>query len=201
MGSVNWKTIAAAAAAFVGTLLLARKMSDSGGWGPFTPSEPDEPVDPYAPKDTATGCDPVAKPGVLKFRQWALDKWGQREKPPSPQNIIRACDDKADEHQEGRAWDLMTRDKAHGNEVWNAMLAPDATGEPHALARRAGVMYIIWNKQMWRAYPHAGKPSGSISPYTGASTHEDHLHFSFSHDGAAAKTSLYRMIDAGMPVA
>lgn len=199
----RWKSAAAALGAFLAALFVARRASDAGGGGgPYRPpgGEP-LPVDPYAPKETATGCDPVAKPGVLAFRQWAIAKWGQREKPPSPQNIIRACDDTPDEHQEGRAWDLMTRDIAHGQAIWEAMLAPDENGEPNALARRAGVMYIIWNKQMWRAYPHAGKPNGSISPYTGASPHTDHLHFSFSKAGAAGQTSLYKIIGEQFPSA
>lgn len=200
---LDWKRIGAAIAALLGIGLIARRTGEGGTGSPYRDPGQQDPVDPYAPRDVSPTavCDPTPKPGVLMFRRWAIDKWGQREKPPSPQNISRACDDKVDEHQEGRAWDLMTRDLAHGQEVVDALLATGPTGEPHELARRAGIMYLIWNKQMWRAYPHAGMPAGSWHAYTGASPHTDHVHLSFSHAGAAAETSLYRQLEKLYPVA
>jgi hypothetical protein len=164
-------------------------------------------VDPYAPQETNHPgvCDPVAKPGVKLFRQWAIAKWGQHPgtaKHPTPENIIRECTSGTSEHEQGRAWDLMTLSKEHGQAIVDALLAPDPeTGEPHALARRAGVMNLIWWKQMWRAYPYAGAPSGSWAPYTGPNPHTDHIHFSFSKAGADGLTSLYDRIRAEVPVA
>lgn len=192
----GWGAVAAGAVALLGIFFYSRKTADGGG------ISTDLPVDPYAAWDTSKDgdCDPVAKPGVLAFRKWALSKWG--EKAGSPQNIVRACDvGKASEHHEGRAWDLMTRDLEHGQAIADALTAPDPrTGEPDALARRAGIMYMIWKRQMWRAYPWQGAPSGTWSDYTAgeaASPHVDHLHFSFSRDGAAGKTSLYQVIGSG----
>lgn len=157
---------------------------------------PADPVDPYAPHEPATALDPAAKPGAKRFRAWVVKTWGERENPPSPQNISRADrTDRPSEHHEGRAWDLMTRNLAHGQAVVDALLAPDPeTGEPHALARRAGVMYLIWNRRIWRAYPWAGKPAGSWSDYGGPNPHTDHVHFSLSRAGARAETSLYRTV-------
>lgn len=190
-------TTLGAIGAALATLLVARKMADSGpgGGGWFGPPSP--PVDPYAPQETNHPgvCDPVAKPGVLAFRAWALGKWGER--PGSPQNIVRACTAGTSEHEQGRAWDLMTNSLEHGQAIVDALLAPEGA-EPDALARRAGIMYMIWNKRMWRAYPHAGLPAGSWAPYTGGeSAHTDHIHFSFSRAGADGETSLYSMIGSG----
>jgi hypothetical protein len=185
--------VLAGVAAAVAALLLARKLGDGGG----LLGSPSSPVDPYAPQETnhPGECDPVAKPGVLAFRAWALGKWGER--PGSPQNIVRACTSGKSEHEQGRAWDLMTLGLEHGQGIVDALLATE-DGEPHALARRAGIMYIIWNKQIWRAYPYAGAPSGSWGAYTGGeSAHTDHLHISFSKAGAAGETSLYGMIGSG----
>lgn len=179
--------------------------SGGGGFGGGEPGGGDpfggRPVEPYAPMETNQPgvCDPVAKPGVLLFRKWALGKWG--EKPGSPQNIVRSCDvGGQSEHKEGRGWDLMTNSIDHGQAIVDALLAPDAvTGEPHGLARRAGIMYLIWDHKMWRAYAHSGHPQGDWQPYTGgeaASAHTDHIHFSFSKAGAAGTTSLYDMIRA-----
>jgi len=53
------------------------------------------------------------------------------------------------------------------------------------MARRFGIMYIIWNKKMWRAYD----PGRGWAAYTGSSPHTDHIHFSFSWDGAYGRTS------------
>ncbi len=191
---LTWPYALAGLGAGLAALLLARKASDGGGgfWG-----APNSPVDPYAPQETnhPGACDPVAKPGVLAFRAWALAKWGER--PGSPQNIVRACSQGTSEHEQGRAWDLMTNSLEHGQAIVDALLAPEG-GEPDALARRAGIMYMIWDKQMWRAYPHGGLPSGSWAPYTGGeSAHTDHIHFSFSKAGADGQTSLYGMIGSG----
>lgn len=180
---MNFRTIPLVGAIIVGLLAFALRRR-----------APRLPVDPYAPHEPATGFDPTPKEGAKAFRAWALKMWGER--PGSPENIGRWDRvEKPSEHHEGRAWDLMVRDKAHGQEVVDALLAPDpTTGEPHALARRAGIMYLIWNRQMWRAYPWAGAPAGTWSPYGGENPHIDHIHFSFSRDGGAGETTLYRMI-------
>ena len=149
------------------------------------------PVDPYAPHEPATTFDPEPKPGTRAFRQFVLKRWGER--PGSPENIGRwDRTDRPSEHHEGRAWDLMVTSPEHGQAVVDALLAPDPeTGEPHALARRAGVMYLIWRRQMWRSYPWQGAPAGSWSPYTGQNPHTDHVHVSLSRAGGAGETSLY----------
>jgi hypothetical protein len=203
----TWTEIGLAIAAALGVLLVARKVSDGGDGSLFGPSDPygGKPVDPYAPQETnhPGACDPVAKPGVLLFRQWALSKWGER--PGSPQNIVRECTEGKSEHEQGRAWDLMTTSIDHGQSIVDALNAPDpVTGEPDALARRAGLMYMIWNKHMWRSYPHGGLPSGAWDVYTGgeaASPHVDHIHFSFSKAGADGETSLYDRIRKELPSA
>lgn len=194
-------------AAIVAAIVYAWKPPEGGGggsgggfWGPPDPFN-GAPVDAYAALESEEACDPSAKPGVLLFRQWVLDTWGER--PGSPQNIVRGCDSGgASGHKQGKAWDQMTTDIAQGQAVVDALLATDAVGNPHALARRAGIRYMIWNKQMWRAYPYAGAPAGSWSPYTGGeSAHTDHVHYSFSTDGADGLTSLYDAIRAGAPIA
>lgn len=140
------------------------------------------PVDALAPQEPA-GSGPVQapQPGVLRFRAWALARWGER--PGSPQNITA---DKPGEHREGRAWDLMTLSLEHGQRIIDELTASGAE-----LARRAGVMYMIWNRQIWRSYAHGGAPAGTWGPYSGVNPHTDHVHFSFSRAGAAAQTSLY----------
>lgn len=197
---MRWQTIGLAIAAFLGTLFFVRRVADDGGDGSGGAGEGPGPVDPYATWDTTKEgqCDPTAKPGVLLFRRWALGKWGEKE--GSPQNIVRGCDvGGPSEHKEGRAWDMMTRGIEHGQSVVDAL-----TAGGDELARRAGIMYMIWNHQMWRAYPWQGAPSGTWTAYSAgeaASPHVDHIHFSFSRAGAAGETSLYDRLRAEFPTA
>lgn len=191
-----WAALAALAGAFLWT---TRSTLDgntgSGGIPDPSPGDPfgGAPVDDYAARDlTQEGqCDPVARPGVLAFRRWAIDTWGPVLS-PNVQNIVRDCSvGGPSEHKEGRAWDLMTRDKAHGQEVADALTAPAPDGTPNALARRAGIVNMIWNKQIWRAYPQGDLPAGVWGPYSGSNPHTDHVHISFGWPGAMGDTSLY----------
>ena len=101
--------------------------------------------------------------------------------------INRTC---AAEHGEGRALDWMVNAStadglALGNAITRWLAAPDAQGRPGAMARRFGINYIIWNRQMWRAYD----PGRGWAPYSGVSPHTDHIHLSFTWDGAYQQTS------------
>jgi hypothetical protein len=193
---VRWGPIVAGVAGFLGALTVARvvRRDDSDGVAEAGP------VDPFASSDpTPPGaCDPTAKPGVLLFRQWVIGRWGER--PGSPQNILRDCKTGApSEHWEGRAWDWMVPNAAAAEAFLAELLATSAEDEPAALARRAGVMYLIWNHRMWRAYAHAGNPPGSWAPYTGPNPHTDHVHLSFSRAGARGETSFYPYLRARLP--
>jgi hypothetical protein len=75
----------------------------------------------------------------------------------------------------------------------------DADGEEHALARRMGIMYIIWNDHMYRAY---GNPHFAKDDYLSSSCpsrkkcsktlrHRDHVHLSLSKPGGRAETTWY----------
>jgi hypothetical protein len=143
-------------------------------------------VEPYAPADPATTCDPSPKPGVELFRAWVLASRGGYDA-----GISRACDTGArSEHHEGRAWDwgilAYKEHAAVGTPAVEAFLAALLANDAE-LARRAGIQYMIFNRRIWTAFRHA---EGWRS-YTGPSPHTDHVHFSFSRAGARGETSLY----------
>lgn len=101
--------------------------------------------------------------------------------------VNRTC---AAEHGEGRALDWMVNANtsdglALGNAITRWLSATDSKGRPGAMARRFGINYIIWNRQMWRAYD----PGRGWAPYSGSSPHTDHIHISFTWDGAYQQTS------------
>ena len=188
----RWLGLAAAGA---GLLLLSSKRKRDKPRGP-EPAIPAIPLDDYADYEPPGECDPAAKPGTQAFRLLVLRQFGGGDL-----GITRVCDDTPDEHEEGRAWDwgivpgatmpgtpYQPADVA-GFLAW--LLGPDAEGRLHAIARRAGVMYVIYDRQMWRAYDAPGRPRGRWYPYTGPDPHDTHIHVSFSRAGAAGLTSLY----------
>ena len=148
---------------------------------------PIEPLAPYLPQTT---CDPVAKPGVLGFRDLLLSAY------PGSRNlgIGRVCEAVGvSEHKEGRAFDWGVdienpAERAAAEQVLAWMLGPDTAGEPHAIARRLGLMYVIWDGQIWSSFlAHEG-----WRPYVGRSAHRDHIHFSFDWNGALATSSFWK---------
>ena len=137
---------------------------------------------PYVPQST---CDPTAKPGVTAFARLMANHYNEFS-----YGISRECDQGLTEHSEGRALDWMldaydTHERAVADSVISWLLAPDDQGRPAAMARRFGIMYIIWNNQIWGTY----EMDAGWRPYNGASPHTDHIHFSFSWDGAMQRTS------------
>lgn len=196
----GWGPWAALGLAAVGVLIAVRSSLEGGGGSGGAGGDGGGgdafgglPVDGWAARDTtqAGDCSPTAKPGVVAFRAWAIDQWGAVMS-PKVQNILRDCSvGGPSEHWEGRAWDLMTRDQAHGDEVTAALTGPGPSGVEGELARRAGIMNMIWRGRIWRAYEHAGAPPGTWGAYTGANPHTDHVHISFGWPGANGETSLY----------
>ncbi len=143
--------------------------------------------DPAAAYRGQVSCDPVAKPGAVALRSMVLAYYGIGR----DGGITRACNlAQPSEHQEGRAWDWMLAvanpaQKAAGDDFVLWLTGPDAQGQQAGNARRLGVMYVIWNRQIWSA----NRSGGSWSAYTGASPHTDHVHVSLSWDGAFQRTS------------
>lgn len=157
------------------------------------------PLDDYAFFDpTQPGeCGSIALPGVLIFRSWVIANFGER--PGSPQNILRDCSlGSPSEHWTGRAWDWMIPSKDAAIGLLDTLLAPCPNGQEHELVRRAGIMNMIYDRMMWRAYPH-GEDTRVWAPYTGSNPHTDHIHFSFSRAGALAETSFYRNFEPPPP--
>jgi hypothetical protein len=142
----------------------------------------------------ATPCDPADsydKPGPQALRDLLNVTYG-----PIAAGITRACDGTVSEHNEGRALDWMadyanptTRAKALAVIGW--LRATDAQGNPNAVARRLGLEYWIYNKQMYGSWNNFNP-----APYSCAgdatSCHVNHVHFSFTWAGADKQTSFWR---------
>ncbi|WP_206184724.1 hypothetical protein [Thermoactinospora rubra] len=184
----------AVAALALALALIGVGATASPGWA--APATPDfgPSIDGYAAYDGQDTCDPVAKPGVTGFRDLLNDEYGSHTA-----YITRACGEGGrSEHKEGRALDYMlsvydAEDRAVADDVLNWLLATDKYGNKHANARRLGIMYIIWNRQQWKAY----EASAGWQSYGGSNPHTDHIHFSFSWAGANKQTTWWTSTPLG----
>jgi hypothetical protein len=142
-------------------------------------------IDNYASYDPQSTCVGTAQPGVVGFKNLLTATYSDRNG-----GIVTACSGGVSEHKEGRAFDYMldvgdSAENAIANDILNWLLATDQYGNSHANARRLGVMYIIWNRQIWGSY----SASSGWRPYSGDSPHTNHIHFSFSWAGARKETT------------
>lgn len=170
-----------------------------GPAGPAAAAQP-APVEDYASYDGPRACKPKAQPGTLNLRAWTVATYGG-----GAGGTSRACRGKpTSEHQEGRAFDWTVQatrkaDRVRVNRWLAALLATGPSGEAHELARRMGVMYVIWNDKMYASYrqfaptPYVysscrGKP---LKKCSATFRHRDHVHVSLSRAGAQARTSWY----------
>lgn len=157
------------------------------------PSDGTVAIDDYQPYEPQTECDPRARPGVVEFATLLLEAY------PGTgwSGIERECHVRGrSEHKEGRAFDWAVsvdnpaqRDAAE--HALGTLLETDDDGNAHALFRRFGLMYVIWNKQVFRSYrpeegwqPYPCDPNASYDD-----CHVRHVHFSFSSAGAERRTS------------
>ncbi len=172
-------------------LLVVGPAAGPGLAAPPVPPTPDlgRTIDPYQSWDSSEGttCSSVVQPGVLVVRDLL-----KRTYPTNPSfGLLRTCSSTSRSgHEEGRALDWMVdarvpAQKALADAFIGWLLATDKYGNPHAMARRLGVMYLIYNNWAWRAYD----PSNHANP--SSNSHVDHIHLSFGWDGARALTSYF----------
>jgi hypothetical protein len=158
-------------------------------------------IDPVAGYEGQSKCDPTDKPGVLAFREVVL----AREPGTGLGGISRGCTiGGQSEHKEGRAWDWMVNagvpaQKAAAERTIDWLAKPDSFGNDAAMARRFGIMYLIFNRRIW--FPSGGwstycvqKRAGCVEPGTKSGVrdpHTSHVHFSFTWAGAKKQTSYW----------
>jgi hypothetical protein len=156
------------------------------------------PVEPYARYQPQTVCSAWDKPGTKALGAWVVASFGGRYG-----GISRSCaGSAASEHKEGRAFDWTLNassatDRARAAAFLHRVFATGPTGEPAELARRMGIMYVIFNDRMFASYDgFFAKPYRSSSCRTLASCsptlrHRDHLHISLTREGGLGRTSWY----------
>jgi hypothetical protein len=164
------------------------------------------PVDGYAKYAAENTCSPTPKPGVVALRDKVLlptyggASWRF--------GMYRKCSAASSGHEEGRAMDWMMdatkpADYANAQAFLSWLLATDANGNKNAMARRLGIMYMMYNGKMWRAYDAAkgwqpqiygGVDCAKLGSTYKTACHRDHIHMSFSWDGAYQRTSFWKPV-------
>lgn len=136
-----------------------------------------DPVSPYLPQ---TSCSPVNMPGVVKLRALVLKTYGEG----GAGGISHGCTEGVSEHSEGRAWDWMVDVGDTSERTAAANFLAWVTANSGRNARRLGIMYIIYNKKIWGVYR-------ASEGWRTSSGHTDHVHISFSWNGARGNTSFW----------
>jgi hypothetical protein len=158
-------------------------------------------IEDYAEYVGPTRCRPKPKPGVLAMRDLLLTAYPDT----SWIGMSRACSGRpTSEHQEGRALDWarnasVPAERAQVKDLLAWLLAPDLHGNSHAMARRLGIMYIVWNRRMWSAWEQSwevycvqrGRRCKDPETKAVLHPHTDHVHFSFGWPGARMLTSYW----------
>lgn len=154
-------------------------------------------IDDYAAYEPQTTCSPTPKPAMEYLARWLVRRFGGEYG-----GISRACGGSRSEHKEGRAFDWTmdaddAGDQRRVQRFLKKMLRTDRRGNEHALARRMGIMYIIWDDQMYASYdrfapkPYLHPACRSVARCSQTLRHRDHVHISLSRAGGAAETSWY----------
>jgi len=156
------------------------------------------PLEDYAPYQPQTGCSPKAKPGTKMLARWIVNHFEGGYGP-----ISRPCTSGGtSEHKEGRAFDwtldaTKKADRQRAAALLERLFRARKDGEEHVLARRMGIMYIIWNDHMYSAGDRFEKRDYLSSSCTTTADcsktlrHRNHLHVSLIRRAARAETSWY----------
>ena len=179
------------------TALLTTSLLGLTVVGPAPAAHARTAVEDYASWQPASRCSPKPKPGAT-----ALGRWLTRRYDGGTTSISSACRGSSSEHTEGRAidWRLdatKKTDRRTAKRFLKRLLRSDKQGNAHALARRMGIMYVIWNDEMYAAWD-AFEPE----PYLSSSCrrrqrcsptlrHRDHVHISLTRRAGKGRTSWY----------
>lgn len=156
-----------------------------------------EPMGGYVGDDS---CDPHTRPGTRKLAELLAHTY--RNYRGTVYNTTYSCgtDATRSEHYDGRAIDWMVdvhdrRQHAAALATLRWLLATDAHGNRFAMARRLGVMYLIYDNRIWGGWDGKWEPYGDCAHEKGAayanSCHRTHIHISLTWNGAMGRTSYW----------
>jgi peptidoglycan hydrolase-like protein with peptidoglycan-binding domain len=153
-----------------------------------------EPMTDYVGQDS---CAPAFRPGTAALGRLLVATYPNTT---FGGNYTCGTDGSISEHYEGRALDWMDsarnpRQAAQAAAVLKWLLGTDATGNKYAIARRLGIMYVIWNNRIWGTWNATWDPYENCAKTPQAAMdsfcHRNHIHISLSWNGAMGRTSFW----------
>ncbi|WGX95937.1 hypothetical protein [Nocardioides sp. L-11A] len=155
------------------------------------------PLEDYAAYQPPVRCSPRDRPGTKALARWTVRRFGG-----GFGGISRACSASPSEHSEGRAFDWTVdvrraADRRRVRALLAALFASDAAGNPAALARRMGVMYVIWDDTTWSSWrrfapaPYLNAACPTRRECSRTLRHRDHVHISLTRPAARGRLSWY----------
>lgn len=192
---------AVAATALVATIAIATETAAPAAAASSTPgpgagaSAAIEGPSPYLPQ---TDCDLTLRAGTV-----ALMRLLQRTYPDGTDlGILQSCsaEGMTSEHADGRALDLglnvnKPRQHAEALALLQWLFATDRFGNTQAMARRLGIMYVIYDSQIRSVGDPRSSPYLSDTCGNGrgdpSTCHRDHMHISLGWNGALGRTSYW----------
>ncbi len=145
-----------------------------------TPKPLPKEVDPRPAYMPQVACQPGTPVGVARTRDLVMSTYGVGGRG----NTARGCSEGVSEHADGRAWDWMVDVGDARERKAAADFLAWLTKDDGRNARRLGVMYVIYNERIWAVYR-------SKDGWRRSSGHRDHVHVSFSWNGARGTTSFW----------
>jgi hypothetical protein len=156
-----------------------------------------EPLGTYVEQDV---CQPAARPGTLRLAKLLARTYRDYAATSYATGYACGTDGTRSEHYDGRAIDWMvdvhnTRQHAAARALIGWLLGTDAAGNRFAMARRLGVMYLIYDNRMWGAWDGRWEEYDNCShlpaPAYDNSCHRTHMHISLTWNGAMGRTSYW----------
>jgi len=89
------------------------------------------------------------------------------------------------------------RDRGEVDRFLARLFASDRDGNAHALARRMGIMYVIWNDHLYASYntfvqrDYRSSSCPRLRSCSATLRHRNHVHISLSKAGGRGDTSWY----------
>jgi hypothetical protein len=165
-----------------------------------TPAVAHAQIEDYASYDAPRTCHAQPRAGTDYLGHWIVKRYGG-----SFGGISRPCtkkDGPTSEHQEGRAFDWTLNagspaDRRRAKAFMGRIFQADRRGNEDAWARRMGVMYLIWDDEMYPAWngfepePYLASSCTTKKKCSKTLRHRNHVHVSLSRPGANGRTSWY----------
>jgi peptidoglycan hydrolase-like protein with peptidoglycan-binding domain len=187
----------------LGTICATSATAASAVAAPPTPPAPrglPALIEPLANYVEQVACDPQIRPGTAKLARLLARTYSTYNATAWSSTYSCGTDGSRSEHYDGRAIDWMvdvhnTKQHAAAKAAIAWLLATDKAGNKFAMARRLGVMYLIYDNQMWGAWDGRWEQYNNCSHLPARANdnwcHRTHMHISLSWAGAMGRTSYW----------